>query len=219
MDTDRERRALTAASARNGPSRPGPRPASPPAGKAGFGGRSMASSRGCPEAAARGPMSPEPTLSIAHVDAEQAFSGGEVQVFLLMEGLGRRGHRNVLIAPPGSASEREGRARGLEVHAVPMRSDLDLPAVVRLERTLRRARVDLVHLHTGRATWLGAWAALLAGRRAVSTRRQERPLAPSARTRLLYGRLLARTVAISPAVAECLRQGGVRDPVVIASSV
>ncbi|HEX6885577.1 MAG TPA: glycosyltransferase family 4 protein [Planctomycetota bacterium] len=164
-------------------------------------------------------MSPERPLSIAHVDAEPAFSGGEVQVFLLIEGLGRRGHRNVLIAPPGSASEREGRARGLEVHAVPMRSDLDLPAVVRLRRALAGARVDLVHLHTGRATWLGAWAARWARRPAVSTRRQDRPVARSARTRLLYGRLLARTVAISPAVAECLRLGGVRAPQVIASSV
>lgn len=164
-------------------------------------------------------MSSERPLSIAHVDAEPAFSGGEVQVFLLMEGLGKRGHRSVLIAPPGSASEREGRARGLEVHAVPMRSSLDLPAVVRLKRTLERAQVDLVHLHTGRATWLGAWAARLARRPAVSTRRQERPVARSARTRLLYGRLLARTVAISPAVAECLRRGGVRAPQVIASAV
>ena len=41
-------------------------------------------------------------LSIAHVDAETGFSGGEVQVFLLMEGLAKRGHRNVLVAPPGS---------------------------------------------------------------------------------------------------------------------
>src|SRR5688572_29958956 len=161
----------------------------------------------------------ERTLSIAHVDAELAFSGGEVQVFLLIDGLARRGHRNVLIAPPGSESERAGRARGLEVHSVAMRSDLDLPAVLHLAHALRGARVDLVHLHTGRATWLGAWAALLARRRAVSTRRQERPVARSARTRLLHGRLLARTVAISPAVAECLRQGGVRDPRVIASSV
>jgi glycosyltransferase involved in cell wall biosynthesis len=164
-------------------------------------------------------MSPERTLSIAHVDAEPGFSGGEVQVFLLMEGLGKRGHRNVLVVPPGSQSEREGRARGLEVHAVPMRSALDVPAVLRLARVFARARVDLAHLHTGRATWLGAWAARFARRPAVSTRRQERAVARSWRTRMVYGRLLARTVAISPAVAACLRRGGLADPLVIASSV
>jgi glycosyltransferase involved in cell wall biosynthesis len=154
-------------------------------------------------------MAPAGSLSIAHVDAEQGFSGGEVQVFLLMEGLRARGHRNVLFAPPGSAGEREARRLGLETRAVAMRSDLDLPAVLRLERELARARVDLVHLHTARATWLGGLAARRAGLVALTTRRQDRALARSWRTRLVYGRLVRRAVAISPAVAARLEQGGV----------
>ena len=52
-------------------------------------------------------MSPQHT--VAHVDTEVGFSGGEVQVFLLMEGLAQRGVRNVLFCPPGSRSaERAG---------------------------------------------------------------------------------------------------------------
>jgi glycosyltransferase involved in cell wall biosynthesis len=149
------------------------------------------------------------TLSIAHVDAEQGFSGGEVQVFLLMEGLRARGHRNVLFAPPGSASEREARRLGLETRAVAMRNDLDLPAVLRLQRAFAEARVDLVHLHTARATWLGGLAARRAGLAALTTRRQDRRVARSWRTRLVHGRLVRRTVAISPAVARRLEQGGV----------
>ena len=154
-------------------------------------------------------MTVERTLAIAHVDAEDGFSGGEVQVFLLMEGLRRRGHRNVLVAPPGSASEAEARARGLDARSVPMRSSLDLPAVWRLARVLRGAEVDLVHLHTGRATWLGALAARRAGIAALATRRQDKALRRSARSRLVHGRLLRRTVAISPAIEKRLRDGGV----------
>ena len=40
-------------------------------------------------------------LRIAHVDAEKGFSGGEVQVFLLIEGLAERGHQGTLLCPPG----------------------------------------------------------------------------------------------------------------------
>jgi glycosyltransferase involved in cell wall biosynthesis len=148
-------------------------------------------------------------LAIAHVDAELGFSGGEVQVFLLMEGLRARGHRNVLIAPPGSEGEREACRRGFEVHAVSMRNDLDLPAVLRLRHTLVRTGVELVHLHTARATWLGGLAARWAGLAAITTRRQDRRVGRSARTRLVYGRLVRRAVAISPAVAACLVRGGV----------
>jgi len=154
-------------------------------------------------------------LAIAHVDAETGFSGGEVQVFLLMEGLRRRGHRNVLIAPPGSRSAQEAERRGLEARAVPMRGDLDLFAVPRLRRELVAARVDLVHLHTSRATWLGGLAARWAGLSAITTRRQDRAVRRSARTRLVYGRLVRRAVAISPAVARRLEEGGVARGVLV----
>ncbi len=160
-------------------------------------------------------------LSIAHIDAETGFSGGEVQVFLLMEGLRARGHRNVLLSPPGSRSAGEAARRGLEARAVPMRGALDLPAVLRLKRALLGARVDLVHLHTGRATWLGGLAARWAGLAAITTRRQDRALARSPRTRFVYRSLVRRAVAISPAVARRLLAGGV-DPgrlVTIPSSV
>src|SRR4029079_1138607 len=81
-----------------------------------------------------------PALTIAHVDAERGFSGGEVQVFLLMEGLAQRGHRNVLLCPPRSAAAAEAARRGIGVATVPMRGDADLLAVWRLARARRGGR-------------------------------------------------------------------------------
>jgi len=157
--------------------------------------------------------------TIAHVDAEREFSGGEVQVFLLMEGLRERGFRNLLVCPPGCAAEREARARGFEVAPVHMRNDLDLPAVVVLARVFSRERVDLVHLHTGRATWLGGLAAALGGRPAITTRRMDRRVRRGLRTRWIYRRLVRRAAAISPAVARALEDGGVpRERVVVIPS-
>ncbi len=160
-------------------------------------------------------MSAAGTLSIAHVDAESGFSGGEVQVFLLMEGLRARGHRNVLFAPPGSRSVGEAARRGFEARAVRMRGDLDLPAVLRLRRELQQAHVELVHLHTGRATWLGGLAARWLGLSAITTRRQDRALTRSGRTRFVYEKLVRRAVAISPAVARRLAEGGVEPARVV----
>ena len=154
---------------------------------------------------------PRRPLSIVHVDAERGFSGGEVQVFQLIEGLRRRGHRNLLVCPPASRAEAQARVRGLAVRSVPMRNDLDLPALWRLRRAFREAAPDLLHLHTGRATWLGALAAQGLGVPALTTRRMDRAVKRNARNRWLYGRVLRRTVAISPAVADALLEGGV-DP-------
>lgn len=168
------------------------------------------------------PVPPErASLTIAHVDAERGFSGGEKQVFLLLEGLRREGVRNVLFCPPGSASEQRARELDLECIPIAMRNDLDGAGILRLTRGFRTAGVDLVHLHTGRATWLGGIAARRAGLPAITTRRQDRDQRPGWRTNFVYQRLTRRAVAISPAVAACLAAGGVPAEriVEIASSV
>src|ERR1044071_8722366 len=113
------------------------------------------------------------SLRIAHVDAEKGFSGGEVQVFLLMGGLRERGHGAVLICPPASRAEAEARSRGLETIAVRMSGDLDLGAVPKLKRAFESWKPDLVHLHTARATWLGGLAAKLAEAPAITTPRMD----------------------------------------------
>jgi len=148
-------------------------------------------------------------LRVAHVSGERGFSGGEVQVFLLMEGLRARGHEGLLVCPPGSRSERAARERGFEVACVSMPNDLALPAAWRIAGVLRRRRPSIVHCHTGRANWLGGLAARWAGIPAVTTRRMDRRVARGWRTRWLYERLLRRAVAISPAVARRLQRAGV----------
>ena len=47
---------------------------------------------------------PRPPLRIVHVDPELGLSGGQVQVFLLLEGLRELGHQNLLITLPASRS-------------------------------------------------------------------------------------------------------------------
>jgi glycosyltransferase involved in cell wall biosynthesis len=160
-------------------------------------------------------------LTIAHVTGESGFSGGEVQLFLLLEGLRARGDRSVLVCPPGSRAEAEAARRGFEKHCVSMSSDLALHSALRIRRVLAEARPDLVHLHSGRSNWLGGLAAWSLSLPALTTRRMDREIPRGRRTRFLYQRVAQRAVAISPAVAQCQRDGGVPEERIpgIASSV
>jgi glycosyltransferase involved in cell wall biosynthesis len=144
-----------------------------------------------------------------------SFSGGEAQVFLLLEGLRELGQRVVLVAPPGSAALLQAGRRGIECVGVRLRNDIDLPSALALRRVILDLRPDIVHLHTGRATWLGGHAARWAHTPAISTRRMDREVKRNARTRWIYARLLARVVAISATVRGLLVAGGV-DPARIA---
>lgn len=150
-------------------------------------------------------------VKVLHVDAESGFSGGEVQVFLQIEELARRGVTNVLAAPADSRALQEARARGIAAEPVSMRGDLSLGSVLRLRSILKSGAFDVVHLHTGRATWLGGMAAWLAGVPAITTRRMDRRVKRGWKTRLIYGRFVRCVAAISPGVRDGLRAAGIPD--------
>ena len=149
-------------------------------------------------------------LCVAHVNSDMGFSGGEVQVFLTVEGLRALGHRPVLYCQPGSWSARQAAQRDLEWVPVRMRNDLDLAAIISLARGFRRRGAHLVHLHSGRANWLGGIAAWAERLPAITTRRMDRRVKRNWRTRLIYERFTKCAVAISPAVSACLIDAGVR---------
>ncbi len=154
-------------------------------------------------------------MRVAHVNTELGFSGGERQLFLLLEGLREAGHTNLLLCRPGGRVEVAAREARFEVDTVPMSNDFDLPAVLRLRALFRAHRPDLVHLHSGRATWLGGLGAKLAGIPALTTRRMDRRVKRNLRSRFIYGSLVQKAVAISTAVADCLREGGVAEDKVV----
>lgn len=150
-------------------------------------------------------------LRIAHVSGESGFSGGEVQVFLLMEGLRARGHHGVLVCPPGSRAAAHAAEHDFEAAAIAMRHDFSPGAILAAHSRLRVVEPDLVHLHTGRANWIGGLAARALGLPAITTRRMDRRVRRGARSRFLYGGLVRRAVAISPAVGKRLIEGGVDE--------
>lgn len=130
-------------------------------------------------------------------------------MFLLIAGLRERGHTNLLICPPHSAAAATATEQAIETRLVAMRNDLDAAAVMRLTHALRTWQPDVMHLHTGRATWLGGLAARAAGVPAITTRRMDRRVRRNWRTRLIYRRLVRRVAAISTSVAQSLKDGGV----------
>ncbi len=96
-----------------------------------------------------------PPMTIAHVTAERGYSGGERQVALLIDGLRARGHGSLLLCPPDSESEIRARASGIRCLPIRARSVWSHRDFQEVTARLRQASPDVVHLHSGRATWLG----------------------------------------------------------------
>jgi len=146
-------------------------------------------------------------MDVLHVDPEQGWGGGEVQVLTLLRELGRRGHRSRLAADPRGRLAREAAAAGVPVEALPVAHALDVRAGARL-----RALVpghDVVHFHTSRAHALAPFCRGR-GARLVVTRRMDYVPRGGIYARWLYNRSVDAVIAISDGVRAALLRAGVR---------
>jgi glycosyltransferase involved in cell wall biosynthesis len=148
-----------------------------------------------------------PALSIAGVDPELGFAGGQTQVLGLTIALAAAGHRAELICDPAGRLWERAIAAGIRCHPLRIRNAIDLAAGIRMRAILKRERYDVVHFHTSRAHSMAPFARGFARALVVTRRMDYRPnrvFAP-----YLYNRAVDGVVAISAAVADSLASAGV----------
>ena len=146
-------------------------------------------------------------MSIAGVDPELGFGGGETQVLGLTLALAAGGHRAELICDPAGRLWEQATAAGLRCHPIRIRNAIDLAAGVKLRAILKRERYDVVHFHTSRAHSMAPLARGFGSTLVVTRRMDYRPnrvFAP-----YLFNRAVDGVVAISGGVADSLAAAGV----------
>ena len=150
-------------------------------------------------------------MKVAHLDTGRTWRGGQAQALLLIQGLAARGHRSLLLAPPGPLLDR---ARAAGVECVPWRSrgDWDLAAMLVARRILAAFAPEVAHCHSARAHALGAPAARLAGVPVVVvSRRVDFAVARHPLSRLKYTLPVDRYLCISRGVRDVMRAAGVPE--------
>src|SRR6266851_799017 len=146
-------------------------------------------------------------LSIAGVDPELGFAGGETQVIGLTLALAASGQRAELICDPAGRLWERARAAGIKCHPLRIRNAIDIAAAIRLRTVLHREHFDVVHFHTSRAHSMAPFARAAASVTIVTRRMDYRPnrlFAP-----FLFNRSVDRVIAISTVVADSLEAAGV----------
>jgi glycosyltransferase involved in cell wall biosynthesis len=146
-------------------------------------------------------------VKVLHVETGRHLYGGARQVLYLLKGLAALGVENTLVCARDSAVAEPAQAHGT-VREVVVRGDHDTTFIRSLRGEIRRARPDLVHLHSRRgADVLGAIAARLERVPVVLSRRVDNP-EPRWAVPLKY-RLYDRVIAISKAIRDVLVGCGV----------
>jgi L-malate glycosyltransferase len=140
---------------------------------------------------------------VIHVASGREWRGGQRQVWLLAQQLGRLGVEQVVVTGSGTDLARRLRSSGVRVRTVGWKAGIDPRVVPAILSELRRSPAVL-HAHDAHALTLAGISAWLSSSPLVVTRRVDFPLR--------YGGFWTRAdhvIAISHAVADVLVQSGV----------
>lgn len=148
-------------------------------------------------------------LRILYVDTDQAWRGGQEQLFNLMSGMKGRGHQVALAAPTHSPLAQRARQLAIPTYPFRQRNEFSPLALVQMARILRRTKPNVIHFNTPRAILSGGLVSRLCGVPVrVSSRRVSFPL-KSSLSRLKYNWLQERILAVSFSIRHSLIECGV----------
>ncbi|MBI2069220.1 MAG: glycosyltransferase family 4 protein, partial [Elusimicrobia bacterium] len=149
-------------------------------------------------------------MNIIHITDSHEFSGGVVQIKLLMEGLRDRGIKQMIVCPSGGTVAGTFQQAGFRVHTLDMFQDYDVIAAWRLAKLIRQEKPDLVHAHHPTAHAVTLVAAHFIRFRLVVSRRVTHRIKPFPTSRWKYGsKKISRFICVSDAVRRELRRSGV----------
>ena len=140
-----------------------------------------------------------PRMNIAFLNsvAPNVWGGVEKWMRNVSVGLGKRGHRILVIGRPGSQFIRRVGEAGVRTLPLTMRSDFDPVTIARLTRIFRSERVELLCVNFNKELRLGGIAARIAGVRAVVCRKGLPLVRDNAKFRATYRHLVDRIIVPS----------------------
>ncbi|MBI5379176.1 MAG: glycosyltransferase family 4 protein [Nitrospirae bacterium] len=153
-------------------------------------------------------------LTILHTEASEGWGGQEIRILEEAVGHQRRGHRVLVAASPRSAILSRARKAGVETATVEMGRARLLQVVRDLRRLIRDCRVQVVHTHSSRDSWIGGLAARSLPQRPilVRTRHLSTPISRSWLSRLVYQQLPDLVITTGEAIRKEMIETNGYDP-------
>ena len=149
-------------------------------------------------------------MSLFHIDSGREWRGGQRQSFFLARQLKQKGYPFLFVVQPGSPLHQKAAEAELPIFPLKIRSELDLFAILRLARAMKRKKCLLAHFHDAHALAVGSRAASLAKvPLRIISRRVDFPLKKNIFSRRKYKKDVDVIIAISEGVKRVLIQGGV----------
>ncbi len=108
-------------------------------------------------------------MNILQIISSSRTSGAEKHVMVLAQYLQKRGHTVTVVCPPDGWLPEQLDLAGIPTMRLPMRGKLAPKSVIAMSKFIKANKVDVVHTHLTRATYMGVIAGAIAKVPVIST--------------------------------------------------
>ena len=113
---------------------------------------------------------------ILHTEWSNGWGGQEIRILDECLGMAERGHEVELAGCPEGKLRKRAQESGLVFHPIAMKGPWDINALAKLVALIKAKGIDIIHTHSSVDSWLGGFAARLAGIKCVRTRHLSVPV-------------------------------------------
>lgn len=118
-------------------------------------------------------------IRILHTEWSGGWGGQEMRIVDEMLAVRERGIEVYLASTAHSKITAQAKQQGIPVFILPFRGNADLKTLWGLYRLIKTQHIDVVNTHSGKDTWVGGFAAKLAGAKFIRTRHLSNRINPS----------------------------------------
>ena len=118
-------------------------------------------------------------IRVLHTEWSDGWGGQEIRIITEMKALRDKGVELFLATRPHAKIKEKALKEGFKVFDVPFRGNLDFNSLFQLIKIIKKNNIDIVNTHSGKDTWIGGFAAKLAGVKFIRTRHLSNPINPS----------------------------------------
>jgi len=118
-------------------------------------------------------------IKVLHTEWSDGWGGQEIRIINEMKALRDKGVELFLATRPHAKIKEKAQEEGFKVFDIPFKSNFDLGSIFKLVKIIKKNNINIVNTHSGKDTWVGGFAAKIAGAKFIRTRHLSNPINPS----------------------------------------
>ncbi len=118
-------------------------------------------------------------IKVLHTEWSDGWGGQEIRIINEMLSVRERGIEVYLACRDHAKIKERAIKHGIKVYSLPFRGNADLKTLFGLIKIIKDEKIDIVNTHSGKDTWVGGFAAKIAGAKFIRTRHLSNKINPS----------------------------------------